>query len=159
MANVYFDRECIEVDDAALKDFCGRFTEITAGGGLVSNTRNEFLLIYRRGVWDLPKGKMEDGETVLQCALREVEEETGLSPLKAGEQLCVTHHTYKMAGISCLKHTVWFKMEYSGDTIPRPQEEEEIREAKWVPASDLSEYLKDTFPSIREVFSHAGLSL
>ena len=63
---------------------------IKAGGGLVLNPRNEILMIFRRGFWDLPKGKLDDGETIMECAIREVMEETGLPVLIADDPLtCV----------------------------------------------------------------------
>jgi ADP-ribose pyrophosphatase YjhB (NUDIX family) len=50
---------------------------VMAAGGLVENEHGEILLIYRKKHWDLPKGKLDAGETLEECAVREVEEETG----------------------------------------------------------------------------------
>ena len=65
--------------DKLKKDFFKHFKLIKAGGGLVKNKAGQILLIFRRGKWDLPKGKLDDNETLLQCAIREVREETGLA--------------------------------------------------------------------------------
>ncbi len=137
---------------------CAGFTPINAGGGLVQNSAGEYLLIHRNGLWDLPKGKQEEGEDISLTALREVEEECGITGLEQGELLCITHHTYRMNGLHMLKHTYWYRMTYPGDcSVAVPQQEEGISACKWVPASDLPEYLMDTYPSIRKVFEEAGL--
>ncbi|MBQ0025383.1 MAG: NUDIX domain-containing protein [Bacteroidales bacterium] len=157
MANVYFDKDSIEVDDAVLPEFCRNFREINAGGGVVSDGKGNYLLILRHNVWDLPKGKQEPGEPIEACALREVSEETGLKNLSLKDFICTTHHTYKIAGQPCIKHTFWYNMEYTGSEALVPQTEEDITEAKWVAKEDLPQYLKETYPSIAEVVSHAGL--
>lgn len=157
MANVYFNRECITVDDAAMPEFCNRFRKINAGGGLVRNSKGEYLVIFRRDIWDLPKGKQEPGETIEQCALREVSEETGLKELHLSTHICDTFHTYKLLGESCIKRTSWYTMECSGAEEPVPQTEEEITKVEWVSKERLQTIAEATFPSIKEVFSHAGL--
>lgn len=128
------------------------FTEINAAGGLVRNSDGEYLLIYRNGFWDLPKGKQELYEMIENCALREVEEECGISDLKLGEQICMTDHTYTRDGLLMLKHTYWFYMDYAGNSELKPQTEEGISKAKWVNKFDLAPYLKNTYPTIIEVF-------
>ena len=134
------------------------FTPINAGGGLVKNSKGEYLLILRNGIWDLPKGKQEEGEDIALTALREVEEECGIGGLEQGELLCITHHTYHMNGLFMLKHTYWYAMKYNGETSSlTPQQEEGIQQCEWVPANKLAEYLKDTYPSIRQVFAETGL--
>ena len=136
---------------------CSQFTPINAGGGLVQNQAGEYLLICRHGLWDLPKGKQEEGEDIALTALREVEEECGISSLEQGELLCITHHTYHMNGLHMLKHTYWYKMKYTGSQDLKPQLEEDIQRCEWVPAEKLPEYLQNTYPSIRKVFEEAGL--
>lgn len=153
MANVYFEKECITVDDGVFKDFCSRFKEIIAGGGVIRNSDGKYLMIFRRGVWDLPKGKMEEGEEIEECALRECEEETGLHGLTLDEPIGITHHTYKLDGQPVIKHTYWFKMNYSGNETPVPQEEEQISKVKWVDSEEMKELAKQTYPSIADVFS------
>lgn len=157
MQNVYFDRERIVVDDAQFPEFCSHFLEIPAGGGLVCNKEGKYLLIYRHQLWDLPKGKQEPGEDIETCALREVEEETGLHDLRLGELLCITHHTYQVFGEKVLKHTYWYQMYDDSDEDLLPQTEEDITRAEWVEKERLPEYLEGTYPSIAEVFVNAGL--
>lgn len=153
MANVYFEKECITVDDGVFGEFSRRFKEINAGGGLVRNTDGKYLVIFRRGMWDLPKGKQEEGESIEECALREVEEETGLGNLTLGKLICVTHHTYKLNGEPVLKHTYWFDMAYAGNEKPVPQEEEQISEVRWVGKEQMPEIARETYPSIVEVLT------
>lgn len=146
-------------ESVTFKRLCTKFTSIQAGGGLVTNSKGEYLLIFRHGVWDLPKGKQEPNEDIRQAALREVEEECGVHDLEIKEHLCDTYHTYELDGKFMLKCTHWYKMEYSGscpDT--KPQTEESIERAIWVAQNDLPNYLSHTYPSIQEVFRvHAGL--
>ena len=153
---------CVAVEEAAVQGtynkIAARFTPINAGGGLVQNQQGEYLLIHRNGLWDLPKGKQEDGEDIAVTALREVEEECGLTSLEQRELLCITHHTYHMNSQHMLKDTYWYNMIYTGDpSAMTPQLEEGIQECKWVPAAELAAYVKDTYPSIRKVFECAGL--
>ena len=157
MQHVYFERTCVEIEDADFAGFRARFREIPAGGGLVCNKEGKYLLIYRHNCWDLPKGKQEPGEDIEACALREVAEETGLQHLRLGEKICITHHTYRLFGEDCLKHTHWFRMYDEAEESLVPQEEEDITGARWVEETSLPEYLEDTYPSIREVFTCAGL--
>lgn len=157
MQNVYFERECIQVDDAQFAEFCSNFREITAGGGLVRNNEGKYLLIYRHKLWDLPKGKQEPGEDIAACALREVREETGLHELTLGKLICITHHTYKLFGENILKHTYWYEMTDDREEPLLPQQEEDITGARWVGKTSLPQYLEGTYPSIIEVFVSAGL--
>ncbi|MBQ0122237.1 MAG: NUDIX domain-containing protein [Bacteroidales bacterium] len=153
MANIYIDKQCITVADGAMSEFCSKYKEVNAGGGLVKNGEGKFLVIFRRGVWDLPKGKQEEGEKIEECALREVNEETGLNGLVLGSPICITHHTYKLDGQPVLKHTHWFNMDYAGSETPTPQLEEEITGVRWVSAEELPEIAQSTFPSLTEVFA------
>lgn len=136
---------------------CNTFKQIDAGGGLVQNRAKDYLLIYRNSLWDMPKGKLEEGETIEECAIREVHEETGLENLHEGRLICVTHHCYHMKGDFCLKHTYWYKMSYTEPKELIPQTEEDIKKATWVAKSSLPEFLSNTYPSIVEVFKKAGI--
>jgi len=136
---------------------CAEFKEVSAAGGLASNRRGDLLLINRNGLWDLPKGHREVGEDIRTTALREVEEETGVSGLELGELICITDHCYLRDGIWHLKHTWWYKMTYDAPVDLTPQKEEDISKACWVAKSSLPPFLKNTFPSIIEVFREAKI--
>lgn len=133
---------------------CFRF--VKAAGGLVINPSNELLIIHRLGVYDLPKGKCEKDETFRKTALREVEEECGITDLVIRHPLISTYHTYEQKGIHYLKETAWFFMDYFGFDHPTPQAEENILSAKWIKPDAIGEVLENTYPSIRDVFKKAG---
>ena len=124
-------------------DFQAIYDIIGAAGGVVSNEKNEVLMIFRRNSWDLPKGKIDDGELPEQAAVREVQEETGLNDVKLGELMGYTYHTYDMKGKRILKKTWWYTMSTT-ETALTPQTSEDIEEAIWV---DLTTFL-DTKPTI-----------
>lgn len=140
---------------ATYRSLCSEFKEVNAAGGLVSNRRGDYLLIRRGGLWDLPKGHQEAGEDISVTALREVQEETGVDQLELGNLICVTDHCYLRDGIWHLKHTWWYEMLYNNPTDLTPQTEEDISKAAWVAKSSLPPFLKNTFPSILEVFREA----
>lgn len=133
------------------------FTEVDAAGGLVSNEFGQYLLIFRNGMWDLPKGKREEGESTAENAVREVMEECGIPTPALGRLFCVTEHTYHRDGQFVLKHTYWYAMRLSSGVSTRPQTEEGITRIVWVPAEKISGYAGQTYPSIKEVFENAGL--
>ncbi|MDB5224172.1 MAG: hydrolase [Chitinophagaceae bacterium] len=135
------------------KAFFKHFTVITAAGGVVINTNEDILLIYRRGKWDLPKGKLDDGETLEHCALREVEEETGLTGIDLGEKITTTYHTYTEFGKHILKESHWYKMQCNTHQKLVPQTEEDITDIKWVKQSSLKKYTLNTYQTILEVLS------
>ena len=114
---------------------------VIAGGGIVTNEFDELLLIFRRGKWDMAKGKIELNEKIIDGAVREVEEETGVKIESVNEKPCTTYHAYKMKGKNCLKETSWFEMKAKpGQTKLTPQTEEDIEEVRWVKKSDLKNY-------------------
>ena len=134
---------------------CAEFREVDAAGGLVSNRRRDYLLISRNGLWDLPKGHREEGEDIEVTALREVREETGVEQLELGSLICITDHCYLRGGVWHLKHTWWYNMLYTDPVDLTPQREEDITKAAWVAKSSLPPFLKNTYPSIIEVFREA----
>lgn len=129
-------------------DFRAHFREIDAGGGLVRNDNYEFLLIYRKGKWDLPKGKIEEGETPEMGAVREVEEECGASGLKLGAQLPATYHIYEQDGVRFLKKTFWYGMTSDQEEFV-PQTEEDIEKVEWMRLNRAVVEALDTYPNIR----------
>lgn len=137
------------------RSLCAEFKEVNAAGGLVSNRRGDFLLINRNGLWDLPKGHQEPGEDIGVTAVREVAEETGVTLLELRDLICVTDHCYFRDNRWHLKHTWWYNMLYTDPVDLTPQREEDISKAAWVAKSSLPPFLKNTFPSILEVFREA----
>jgi ADP-ribose pyrophosphatase YjhB (NUDIX family) len=132
--------------------FRSLFKVIKAGGGLVFNDRNEFIGIYRRGMNDLPKGKLDEGETIEECAVREVKEECGINNVEITEKLTITYHIYFIGNTPVLKETHWFRM-YTNETELIPQTEEDIEEIFRVKPEDVKEFLEKAYPAIREVIN------
>lgn len=141
--------------DATYRRVCSEFKEVNAAGGLVSNRRGDYLLIKRDGLWDLPKGHQEAGEDIRVTAIREVQEETGVDALQLRDLICITDHCYRRGGVWHLKHTWWYDMLYTKPVDLTPQTEEDIAKAAWVAKSSLPPFLKNTYPSIVEVFREA----
>lgn len=129
---------------------------IQAGGGLVENEKGEVLFMFRKGKWDLPKGKLDPGETLEACALREVEEETGVGRLELKKFLLVTEHAYEEKGIPILKITHWYQMKTDSHQSLIPQAEEEISELRWIGPADFKIVLRNTYPSILDVLKSGG---
>lgn len=142
---IYTDTELV------FKKYMKLYKLIEAAGGLVKNKEGNILFIHRREKWDLPKGKMEKKETTEIAALREVEEECGISNLTIIRPITKTYHTYKLGKKDILKKTYWFEMVFTGTQKPVPQTEEEITEVKWIKERDLNEVTQNTFPSIIDV--------
>jgi 8-oxo-dGTP pyrophosphatase MutT (NUDIX family) len=137
------------------KAFYKKFTIVQAGGGLVRNESKNILMIFRRGKWDLPKGKLDKKEKLEDCAIREVKEETGLQNVTLVSPLTTTYHTYHEAARFILKESHWYNMKASSDQRLIPQAEEQIQEIKWVKPEDLEKYFDNAFPSVVEVLKLA----
>lgn len=131
------------------------FKIILAAGGFVYTDQDKALLIYRRGKWDLPKGKLDEGETLEACALREVEEETGLQHIALKTPLTVTYHTYVENEVPVLKESHWYLMHVNNPNELHPQTEEDIEKCEWVDFSNLSSYMPQAHLSIRDVTREA----
>jgi 8-oxo-dGTP pyrophosphatase MutT (NUDIX family) len=131
--------------------FFEQFIYIEAAGGLVENKNEELLFIFRMGKWDLPKGKVEKGERIEEAAVREVQEECGITDLQIVKKLPSTFHTFYKGHTRFLKQTYWFSMSYRGNEKPKPQIEEDITEVKWVKKNSLSKIKKNSFTSIVEL--------
>ncbi len=141
--------------DKLKQAFWKKFVIIQAGGGLVKNENEEILFMFRRGKWDLPKGKLDPGETIEECALREVAEETGLTGVELKQFLLTTYHTYIENGKHILKESYWYKMISNSKKKLVPQTEEDIQELRWVKSENMKEVLNNTYPSVREVLGLA----
>lgn len=135
--------------------FAAQFLPVEAGGGLVVSPRDEVLMIFRNGRWDLPKGKLEPDEEIARCAVREVEEECGIRGIALGKLLTRTYHLYEMNGQRILKRTSWFEMANDGVEPLTPQTEEGITDIRWVATENVPSYLENTYLTIREVFAAA----
>lgn len=156
MPNLFIPTDDVE---EAFRIFCSPFTVINAAGGVVKNGNNEYLMIFRKNLWDLPKGMQEDGEDIETTAVREVEEECGITRPELKDYICTTHHTFHRDGKFILKHTHWYNMISDSAINPKPQTEEEITEAVWMSEEQVRKCLENTYPSIREVFSKIGISV
>lgn len=129
-------------------DFVSLYKIIEAAGGVVRNDDNEILMIYRLGKWDLPKGKLEEGESIEEGAIREVIEECGIGNLRIVKELPITYHTYNMGDKKILKRTYWYEMHTTHNGQLVPQIEEHIEKAQWINPDFLDEYMGNTYASI-----------
>ncbi len=139
-------------------DFQSVYKLISAAGGVVLNSKNQVLMIHRLGYWDLPKGKAEEGETPSVTALREVQEETGLSQLSLGAPLADTLHTYRQNDRRILKTTHWFLMK-TDQTALTPQREEGIELAVWKDLGAFLEQPEKAYGSILDTLNNAKTAI
>ncbi len=137
--------------DELRKAFWKKFLLVKAAGGLVFNDAGDILFMKRRGKWDLPKGKLDPGESLETCAIREVQEETGLKKVLLNKHLLNTWHTYDESGHHILKETHWYHLTAPGDQPLIPQSSEQITEIEWAHPANLKKYLANTYPSIIDV--------
>jgi 8-oxo-dGTP pyrophosphatase MutT (NUDIX family) len=135
--------------------------QIIAAGGLVTNPNGEILWIFRRGFWDLPKGKLEEGETIQTCAVREVSEETGIQNIQLHEMLCFTNHIYfdKYLNEEVVKRTYWFHMSINECQQGIPQVTEDIEKIEWHSLNKARHCLDKTYPAILEVIEKFRIKL
>ena len=132
--------------------FCSNYHELAAAGGVVQDLDGRVLWIQRNGKWDLPKGKLEVGERLEEAAVREVEEETGISQLTITGEALTTFHTYEAEGMVHLKTTFWYPMRHAGSQTPGiPQSVEGISAVTWLRPPFPNEVLSNTFGSIQIV--------
>lgn len=146
-----------ENEDSAFAHFTRGFKPVTAAGGMVRNVKDEILMIYRNERWDLPKGKLEEGESLDQCAVREVMEETGIDGISTLGMPLVTQHIYNIYGGWELKTTYWYKMVYDEDNDRRkdynfvPQEIEGITKCEWLSATKVKIVTHHSYATIKYV--------
>lgn len=133
------------------------FHYLKAAGGIVQEPSGKVLMIKRLGCWDLPKGKAEKEESDAETAIREIMEETLIPEVLSPKFLHATWHTYPHKGKTVLKETVWFICTTSQAWPLVPQTEEQITEACWASKEELQEMMKNTWPSIRDVFEASRL--
>lgn len=142
--------------DAAFDAFSREFCVVTAAGGVVSDPEGRMLMIRRNDRWDLPKGHLEAGEGLEACALREVEEETGVRADAVIRPLGSTIHCYDLYGRWEMKYTYWYEMRVGRTVKPSPQREEGIVEVRWCTPEEVRTLLKSSYPTIRTVFRTKG---
>ena len=143
--------------DKILEKFSSKIPIVVAAGGLVKNRKGKVLFIYRNDKWDLPKGKLDKGESIEKAAVREVEEETGVKDLYIDKYLKTTYHIFKRNGNYKLKKVYWFAMEttYDGDLIA--QEEEGITKVKWKGPKKIQKALQNSYLNIRLLFEDESI--
>jgi len=139
-------------EEKLLKILHKKLPVVVAGGGKVYNEANKILFIKRNGFWDLPKGKMEKGESIEETSVREVEEETGGKNIKITRFLMKTYHVYKRNGKFKLKLTYWFEMKTDFIGPLYPQIEESITKVKWKSPVSTTKALKNTYGTITQLF-------
>jgi len=129
------------------------FTEVGAAGGLVKHTSGRYLFIEKKGKLDLPKGHIEPGEEPQICAMREVSEECGISGHTIIKAIAPSYHTYSWEGISYLKKTSWFLMEYNGEMVTEPQREEGITKVEWLFPDELNSIKSNAWLSLMDIIN------
>jgi 8-oxo-dGTP pyrophosphatase MutT (NUDIX family) len=151
--NKHHDGIIIQADDVEQLwlDFKSLYNYIKAGGGLVLNKYGKVLLIFRRGVWDLPKGKQDPGETLAETAVREVMEETGLPDVEIIEKLENGYHCYLMSKQRTLKRTRWYLMKTNSPGKLIPQKAEGIQDAAWFDPKEIPTLNIPMYNNIRDV--------
>jgi 8-oxo-dGTP pyrophosphatase MutT (NUDIX family) len=139
--------------ERAWKVFRSLFMYIEAAGGFVLNPKGELLMIYRNKHWDIPKGKVEPGESPDQTAVREVEEECGVTKLKIIKPLVSTYHIFFQDKGDCIKQTYWYEMSCNDTATPFPQQEEGIEEVRWMGKEEVRTIMKNVYMSLQEVLA------
>ncbi|MFL2600450.1 MAG: NUDIX hydrolase [Flavobacteriaceae bacterium] len=129
-----------------------KFPIVQAAGGLVINSKSEYLFIFRNNKWDLPKGGIEKKENIKDAALREVNEETGVEDIEIIKPLPMTYHFFKRNGVFKLKKTFWYLMKTEFDGKFKPQLNEGITKVEWKLEEELNEIFKNSYENIKTLF-------
>ena len=140
-------------EEKLLKKFKKLIPTIKAGGGIVTNPEGKLLIMKRRGKWDFPKGKKEKGENIATCALREVEEETGVKKLLIQRYRMTTYHIFKRDHEYYLKETFWYDMTTNYKKKLVPQTEEDIEKVCWKSETEVRELIKNSYMNIQKLFN------
>ncbi len=135
-----------------LNKFSKTIPIVVAAGGVVTNKKGQVLFIYRNEKWDLPKGKIDKGETIEAAAIREVEEETGVKGLQIENFLRITYHIFKRNGVYKLKEVHWFAMNTDYQGPLEGQLEEGIEKVKWKGPEKIKKALQNSYTNIRVLF-------
>jgi len=147
-----------KTEDKLFAGLYAKLPVVLAGGGKVYNAKKDILFIHRNGKWDLPKGKAEEKEDMETTAIREVEEETGVTGLEVIKFLYKTFHVFKRNGEFRLKVTYWFEMKTTYDGLLIPQKSEGIMKVKWKNAKKAKKALRDSYANINQLFSYEYLT-
>jgi 8-oxo-dGTP pyrophosphatase MutT (NUDIX family) len=134
----------------AFNSFFSDFKKIEAAGGIVQR-KQKFLVIKRKGLWDIPKGKIDKGEDAETACVREIKEECGIDGHRIMHPLVETYHCMKWNGEPAIKRTYWYMLAYDGPKATQPEVKEDITEATWMSRKKLLGIRTDTFGSITEV--------
>lgn len=146
-------KNIVVLSDQIEVEFARIFKEydfIEAAGGIVKR-KKKYLFIKRNGFWDIPKGKLEKKESIEEGAIREIEEECGITAPIIENRIGITYHTYSYEGKPTIKKTYWFALTYDGPKQLKGQLEEGITKVEWLKSDELKKVMKNTFPSILEV--------
>lgn len=124
------------------------FQPVQAAGGIVRSPQGAILLIFRHGKWDLPKGKIEKGESIAEAAEREVKEECGIKALLNNGFYGTSYHTYWQHNQRMLKITYWYDMACSDPENINPQTEEGIETIRWMDTQGVERAMSNTYPNL-----------
>jgi len=133
------------------------FSLVEAAGGLVEHQNGKVLFIYRNNKWDLPKGKIEKKEILIDGAVREVMEETGVKDLIVKKNLNHTFHLFSRNGSYKLKKTYWYLMTTSYEGILEPQLDEGISMVEWKTKEEVPDLMENAYQNIRLLFEEIEL--
>ncbi|WP_372772996.1 NUDIX hydrolase [Mangrovibacterium sp.] len=141
-----------------MPELIAQMNVIPAAGGITRNAAGKILFIRRFDRWDLPKGKIEANESVEEAALREVEEECGLSGIRLGRRITSTYHIYRSPFIAepnnwVWKETTWFEMFYDGVEVPVPQIAEDITDIRWFDPQNMDVVYESTYGNLLELLN------
>lgn len=149
--------DSLVLNEKEFKMFFKNFKNIEAAGGVVYHKKiDKYLFIHRLGKWDLPKGKIDEGETPEKAAVREIREECGITGLKLIKPITNTFHTYNKYDDFWLKKTYWFYFEYEKNELLQPQIEEGITTARWFSKDEFHRIRANTYNTIIDVLDEVG---
>lgn len=141
--------------EKSFKKFSKNLKLIEAAGGIVYDKNEEnILFIFRREKWDLPKGKVDEGENIEDAAWREVSEECGIHSHKIISLFDVTYHIYFFKNEWVLKKTYWYNMKCADVEALTPQAEEDITAIEWISKNNLDKVKSNTYAMIQDIIEN-----